>query len=213
MLTPNNYQNTYYLMRHGQSVANRRGIIASQVENAVNNYGLTSEGCKQVGQSALRTPLGHNTIIVSSDFRRARESAIIMAKTLSVERAIQFDERLRERDFGDFELSNDENYEAIWQADLQPSQSAPHSSQLVSKLSSVESVQSVAQRTQALLNDLEAQHQGQNLLLVSHGDVLQILLAVQSGLDAHQHRSLQALANADIRCCPASVRTPKTDAA
>lgn len=36
--------NRYHLLRHGESIANRRGLIASRPENALESYGLTPRG-------------------------------------------------------------------------------------------------------------------------------------------------------------------------
>ena len=58
-------------MRHGESLANRRGIIVSKPENALNDFGLTPRGAEQVMQAALNTRLDRNTHEVSSDLKRA----------------------------------------------------------------------------------------------------------------------------------------------
>jgi broad specificity phosphatase PhoE len=51
----------------------------------------------------------------------------------------------------------------------------------------------------SLLMDLESEASGENFLLVPHGDVLQILLAVCAGRPASQHRSITHLETAEIR--------------
>ena len=66
--------NRFFLMRHGESVANKRGIITSNEDNALNNFGLTNRGAEQVMNAALNTRLDQETIIVSSDYLRARET-------------------------------------------------------------------------------------------------------------------------------------------
>ena len=42
--------NTYALLRHGQSVANKQGIIVSTAANGVGGYGLTDLGETQAQQ-------------------------------------------------------------------------------------------------------------------------------------------------------------------
>ena len=56
-------------MRHGQSTANKQGLIVSAPDNALNDYGLTLNGANQVLEAALNTRLNTNTIIVSSDYK------------------------------------------------------------------------------------------------------------------------------------------------
>ena len=54
----------------------------------------------------------------------------------------------------------------------------------------VERPQEVAQRGLMVLKRLEQQYQGEVILLVSHGDMLQILNTSIAGISPHKHRSL-----------------------
>lgn len=182
--------NRYYLMRHGESLANRRGLIVSHPDNALNNYGLTPRGAEQVMNASLKTRLGSDTIIVSSDFLRAKETAEIVASVLSCSNPPQYDERLRERNFGNWELTEHINYEMVWQDDVN------HPSKTNNK---VESVGDVLKRSLSVLKSLDQRYQGQRILLVGHGDVLQILLAHYHNINPRFHRSLSSIANADLR--------------
>ena len=51
-----------------------------------------------------------------------------------------------------------------------------------------ESAEDVALRLNRLFQRLEGQHQGRDILLVSHGDTLSILWASMTGLPLQQHR-------------------------
>jgi probable phosphoglycerate mutase len=182
--------NCYYLMRHGESLANQNGLIVSQAENALNDYGLTENGAAQVMKAALNTRLNRSTILVSSDFRRASETAQIMHSVIDCEHPIQHSELLRERGFGRWELSDHKNYEAVWQQDL-ISPDTP--------VNNVETVNQTLLRSLDLIDQLERQYTNKSILLVGHGDVLQILLAHQHHINPRFHRSLNSIANADIR--------------
>jgi broad specificity phosphatase PhoE len=57
----------------------------------------------------------------------------------------------------------------------------------------------VLDRVTALVADLERRHAGRDILLVSHGDTLQILEAGFLRLDPSRHRRLSPLATAEIR--------------
>jgi broad specificity phosphatase PhoE len=66
-------------MRHGQSKANLKEIIISHPENGLlEKYGLTELGRQQARQSAASSPLTKDTLILSSDFSRARQTAEIV---------------------------------------------------------------------------------------------------------------------------------------
>jgi len=186
----NETNNRYFLMRHGESLANRRGLIVSKSENALDHYGLTTKGAQQVLQAAVNTRLSRNTIIVTSDYKRAYETAEIMHSVIDCEYELRIESRLRERDFGKWELQSHDNYQSIWQHDLVKPEKP---------WMGVESVDDTLARIQSVITDLEKEHGSKTILLVGHGDLLQILLAHQNGVNPRFHRSLQSLNNADIR--------------
>jgi len=182
--------NRYYLMRHGESVANKEGLIVSASKNALSNYGLTTKGADQVLNAALNTRLGKKIIIVSSDYKRAVETANIMHGVLGVSQTVTLEPLLRERNFGDWELTEHENYEKVWQQDLtNPKQS----------VNNVETVEQTLNRGLKVIANLEASYENKKILLVGHGDVLQIMFAYHHNINPRFHRSLSSIANADIR--------------
>ena len=184
-------QNRYFAMRHGHSLANLRGIIVSHPENGRGGYGLSDLGRRQVADSlAAGHSLDAKTLIVSSDFERALETARIAHRRLACENPIVIDERLRERDFGELELTSDRGYASVWQEDLENPDS---------NLRGVESASQVMRRVTSLVADYESSHRGATLLLVSHGDALQLLQTAFRKQDASRHRLLEHLETAEIR--------------
>lgn len=188
-LKSGNLNNKFLLMRHGLSLANQRGLIVSHPENAKSQYGLTSVGIDQVKQAVVASDLNSETIIVSSDYARARETADLARHLLNVPE-LQIDKRLRERYFGDWELQDHSAYRKVWESDLL----SPHE-----QSNNVETVSSVLNRVLSCIIDLDALHESRYILLVGHGDVLQIALAHFTGIKTHYHRSLDSLENAEIR--------------
>ena len=63
----------------------------------------------------------------------------------------------------------------------------------------VEPVAAVLDPATGFIADLERQHSGRDILLVSHGDTLQILQAGFLRIDPSRHRSLPHLATAEFR--------------
>jgi probable phosphoglycerate mutase len=187
---PNKPNNRYYLMRHGESLANQRGIIVSHPENALHHYGLTTLGAEQVTKRAVTTRLDHNTIIISSDYARARETAEIMGDVLDCVTKVELEPLLRERDFGEFELQDQQHYLTVWNNDLQHPETSYRG---------VETVGMVISRVIKLRATLEHRFSGRKILLVGHGDVLQIALAQCHAINPRFHRSLAHMSNADIR--------------
>ena len=184
-------QNRYFAMRHGHSLANLRGIIVSHPENGRGAYGLSELGRRQVTDSlAADHPLDTKTLIVSSDFERALETARIAHERLACKTPLIVDERLRERNFGELELTSDQAYASVWQQDAEDADSTWRG---------VESANQVMRRVTSLVADYESSHRGATLLLVSHGDALQLLQTAFRKQDASRHRTLEHLETAEIR--------------
>lgn len=183
--------NYYLAIRHGQSAANIEGKIVSHPENGLNGYGLSDAGKSQVSAAVKSNErLNNNVLIVSSDFKRARETAEIIHNLINCNIPVEFDQRLRERNFGELELSADSNYESVWRADQIDADN---------KLRTVESPNQVMARVSDLISEYEDKLTGQTLLLVSHGDALQILQTAFLKQDASTHRLQQHLNTAEIR--------------
>ena len=153
----------YFIMRHGQSLANVSGLIVSHPENGLISYGLSDKGRQQVSDGIQASGLNADIHLLSSDFKRARETAEIVHQTLLCDHEIVFDERLRERHFGDFELKVDTHYPEIWAMDKRHQGHNEHN---------VETVRSVVQRAMAVVNDFEKHFDNETCLLIAHGDIL-----------------------------------------
>jgi glucosyl-3-phosphoglycerate phosphatase len=182
--------NRFSVMRHAQSKANTAGIIVSRIENdRQGDYGLTEHGRRQALAAAQGCGLPGDTLICSSGFARARQTAQIMRAYLGAPEVV-IAEALRERSFGHWEGSATVNYERVWAADETDPGHAD---------GDVEPAAAVLDRATAFIAQLERRHRERDILLVSHGDPLQILQAGLSGVDPSRHRSLPHLATAEIR--------------
>ncbi|KAL7531747.1 hypothetical protein ACHAXR_009831 [Thalassiosira sp. AJA248-18] len=214
---------SYYALRHGQSLANVAKIISSDPKISTVQHGLSDVGKDQAraaGESFAAdysaTASNNNNYrgvaIFSSDFTRARETASIFAEELSRSQIplytgeIILERRLRERYFGELNGGPDTRYQEVWDVDVND---ANHNEL------GVESANSVLERTTKLITDLDEQllqsssggdeEDGScwKCILVAHGDVLQIM---QTGFlrhdDASRHRSLQHLETATLRELP-----------
>lgn len=186
--------NTYLCMRHAQSTANEMHIIVSDPETGTTTYGLTRKGEQQVLEAIVTNKeiLSVN-YIYTSDFLRAYQTAMIISQQLN-NITVKTDARLRERYFGQFEGTNSENYNKVWDMDCKL--------EFDVACYDVEPIHAVARRMLSFLLDCEKSHNNQNILIVSHGDPLQILYTLASGLAAHQFKSLPHFANADVRLLP-----------
>ena len=191
--------NRYYAFRHGESAANVAQIIISDPTVGTMDYGLSEKGKSQAERVAdFAGELGFEVKIYSSDFLRARETATIAHRLLATQSPVQFTPLLRERYFGELNGCTDANYQKVWALDVV---NPDH------KQYGVESANEVVARGETLIDAIEAEHSGKTILLVAHGDVLQIMQTWFEGVSAARHRQLAHLNTAEVRCftaCSAS---------
>lgn len=207
-------QNNYFALRHGQSEANVAKIIASGPQIACHQYGLSSNGreqAQQAGEAVVKFYLEqhnngkafHGLCLLSSDLLRAKETAEIVAiavqnhnqnnPTIRIplwNNQVITETRLRERWFGEWDLSSDENYEKVWKDDaVDPSH----------RTLGVESVNSVMDRVTECILEWDLRMENHMIVCVAHGDVLQILQTSFCKLDGSKHRTLDHLETATLR--------------
>lgn len=181
------WRNRYLLMRHGHSEANRQGLIVSSPEMGVSAYGLSAQGERQLAECVAQWRWPQPTRVVHSDFLRTTQTAQRVADAFGLERTA--DVRLRERHFGELDGEADRYYPDVW---AQDALSGEH------RYRQVEALSSVAARLEAVIAEWEAAVANETLLIVSHGDPLQILLTALSGRPLTEHREQPALAPASI---------------
>ncbi|MDN5899015.1 MAG: phosphoglycerate mutase family protein [Brachybacterium sp.] len=184
--------NRLWVLRHGESTANVQGLIVSVPgPRALTEVGLTARGrgqARAAGREGLAQGLGPRTVVVSSDFARALETAEQFAAELGAAPP-RADRRLRERSFGWHDEGPASAYAQIWQVDRER---GTHDG-------GVEQVAAVATRVTAALQEADTLAREAPVVLVAHGDVLQIALAVGAGRDPHDHREVPHLGNAELR--------------
>lgn len=199
--------NSFSVMRHGQSKANARGVIVSCIDNdRRGDYGLTELGRQQVLAAVRGCGLPAETVICSSDFSRARQTAEVVRAHLGAAE-VGIAEALRERCFGDWEGTPAVNYARVWTADAVADATGGAGAGRAGAGEAgagrvggnVEPAAAVLDRVTALIVELERRYSGRDILLVSHGDTLQILQAGFLRMDPSGHRSLPQLGTAEIR--------------
>lgn len=187
-------RNTYFGLRHATSRANERGLIVAQPRHAIPDWGLSPAGVEECRRrfapGALDLPDAPSRIrVVSSDFRRAAETAAMLCELRALP-PYALDPGLRERDFGALELEPATRYAEVWARD---SSNPDHG------IAGVESTAAVAARMLGVIERLEAAWAGESVILVSHGDPLQILACVLDGQPSHHHRERPHWGNAELR--------------
>ncbi|MEK7653471.1 MAG: class I tRNA ligase family protein [Patescibacteria group bacterium] len=163
-------KNNFFLIRHAESEKNILGIFDGKKDSA---YSLTEKGRKQAEEAAKKLKKLKIDLIISSELRRAKETAEIIAGELGLE--AQFDPRLNEVYLGKREgkpyLDEDgKSFTQKWKMEYDK------------RLEEGESVKDVEERMLSAWQELDEKYAGKNILLVSHGDTLRALKGVLLGL-------------------------------
>ncbi|MGE5541298.1 MAG: class I tRNA ligase family protein [Bacillota bacterium] len=162
--------NRYFLMRHGEAENNTRDTLDASNSK---KWPLTATGRAQVEKGAAQLKDTDITAIYASPFERTKETAEIVADTLGIDRSrIIFDDQLRELDFGDLDGSSRDEF--IKRRDAMAYDD---------KIPGGESYQDAKTRFGSFLYRLEREHANENILVVSHGIMLETLPAVAVGAD------------------------------
>ena len=176
---------TIFLIRHGETVDNALQIMQGQTQGKLNEQGR--EQARQVAQRLAAEPVD---VFVSSDLRRAIQTAEIIAAPHGL--PVTTTQLLRERDWGSFtgryipELKGE-----VWPDDI-------------------ESEPALLQRAADFLQYITATYPGKRVVAVGHGIVNKAILAVYAGCTM---REVQRMMNAEVRLLTVSAERAAASAA
>lgn len=155
-----------YLVRHGESDANRLGYVGGSTDDA-----LTEKGHVQAGKVAahLNELVGEIDALYCSPLKRAHQTAEYVGKAFGTTPTLIAD--LQEWHAGDWEtleysaipMQPEFTPEALMDPDFAP----PNG----------ESLSSVQARVVAALRELHDRHRGERIVVVSHGSALALALS------------------------------------
>ena len=151
------------LVRHGETDSNVQEIVQGQLPVPLNSRGF--EQAKKVG---LRLKTEKIDVIYSSDLKRAKQTAAEIARFHKI--PLIYSVLLRERKFGRLEGMPSEEYKK-----LRASSGIPRH---LYRPPGGESYSDVSKRVRGFLSMIKKRHENENVLLVSHGGVLRIFVAL-----------------------------------
>jgi broad specificity phosphatase PhoE len=176
---------TLLLVRHGETDWNRDGRWQGHSDTHLNEVGREQA-------ARLADELGRIDVVYSSDLARARETAEIVAERLGLE--VEVDARLRERSFGAWEGKTRTEIEAEF--------GEAHTRWLAGEGPGADDAEPFADfgaRVQSFLEDVQARHPDETVLVVAHGGSIRVIHALASGLDyVRDHRSIPGVANCAV---------------
>ncbi len=176
--------NNYWLMRHGEAENNVKKILASGEEN----YPLTDKGREQVIEKAKQlNKTSKIDVILSSNTRRARETAETVGRILKIEP--QFFPELSERNFGVADDQPEENYRQVFNS---PDEYLTHSPE------GGETGLELRQRIYRFVKEKDKCYQGKNILIISHRGPLRSLQSACLGLTKEEHTAQRSDLGLDL---------------
>ncbi len=186
-------RNRYFVMRHGESEANVLGVAVGDPQRGVAGFGLTDLGRRQVAEAVRAFRETYSFVldemeIVSSDFRRTRETAELFAKGLGNSVRVRLAEGLRERYFGKLEGKDYRSMGALMEREGIEA--------LISRYG-CEPAESVRYRVTGVISELEDANQHKTVILVSHADPIQVLMGAFASLESSEYERVQPLGYAE----------------
>lgn len=163
---------TFYIVRHGQSQANAKGIL----QGAKINTPLTQKGQQQ----ALQTKAKLNSIkfdkIYASPLLRAGQTATLLAPTCP----ITFDVRLKEYDYGQLDGRLESE---VWQELPQYFDTQHNLLPSFQNFPSAQKFADVQNKLQTFFAEVTAKYPQAKILVVSHGFTIKLMLDWLLGIE------------------------------
>jgi probable phosphoglycerate mutase len=176
----NNYCQIY-LVRHGETDWNVKGLLQGQ-----SDIPLNKEGEKQAIEAAKKHFKKIKfAAIFSSDLVRSKRTAEIIA--LEKKMAVETSVLLRERDFGPFEGKHWQEVEKELRMSIKEFRML---SDEVAKKLGIESDEKMMERFLRFLREVAVAYRGKNVLIVTHGSVMRVFLTKLGYLSKEESRQV-----------------------
>lgn len=164
-------QTIIYLVRHGESVSNKQGIISGH-----SDYELTEQGEEQVRQTRLALKNVHFDEAYSSDLKRAvRTAEILYGKPVEETNKIH---TLRERDFGSMDGKPQHIYEAYSE---KKKKMVGEESWLFKHVPDMENDHELSMRFLPALEKIARSNAGKTILIAAHGSAIRTTIMKLTG--------------------------------
>ena len=158
-------KNTFYLVRHGQTVWNTLGQTQGHGNSPLTDLGR--EQAKDLAHALTNYPIDY---IYCSDLGRAVETAEIIGNILDV--SISKTDAIREMGFGLWEGMKIEDIQEKYPKEYDTWRNRPEET----IIQGGESLKIVKDRSSKFIDELNKKHSGKHILLISHAIVVKVML-------------------------------------
>lgn len=173
------FNKNLFLVRHGEVDYNRQKIIVGNTDQPLNNIGRQqAEGtAEKVGGLGI-------DILVSSDLKRAKETAEIISKKIGI--SLITDSVFRERNYGSIEGKKKEGLKEIYPQYINKSGKLI----LENEFPGAESVDDFYNRVIEGIDNLLKRYPDKNILLVTHAGIFRVLYAYKHNVPYNKTREV-----------------------
>lgn len=181
-------RNNFFVVRHGEAENNVLGIISSDPKRP---HHLTELGKKQVTETAEKLKSKKIDLVYVSPFVRTQETAKIIADILKIDSSkVITDDRIHEVYGGELDGKSDAEYQRLFESAIEKFDKAPVGG---------ENYTQIKNRMTEFVYDINAKHEGQNILIVTHNTPACLMFAGVAGLDREQTIALRQKAHDFIK--------------
>ena len=180
--------NRFYILRHGEAEHNVKSLIAAGTETNSHVSNMTERGIEQVRAVAKELKKKRISLIFASPYLRARATAKIVAKATGAK--VTEDKRLQEINCGIFNWKTVREHRNFFDSPIEAFTKAP---------SGGETLNEVKRRMFSFIRDINSKYQGENILIVSHGDPLWMLETFAGGVSDESALKMEYLKTGQFR--------------
>jgi len=172
--------NTYVVMRHGESTSNVAGVISSNIDN---DDPITENGKRQALATAEKLRDEQIDLIIVSPFMRTRQTAELVRDQLGLApEAVIVDDRIREFDLAD-------TFEGKRWHDDYAANFATWEERFIKDLPDSENRRDVTKRMGEFLYDIEQKYTNKKIVIISHGGCIATLRCAAAGMNIEQAKA------------------------
>jgi len=175
-------QNRYFILRHGESLKNKKHINSCWPE--LMSYPLTKLGEEQIKKAAKKIKNQKIDLIFSSDLLRTKQSAEIVGSGLSLK--VKFDKRLREIDIGILNGKPFEETHKFYDKEKKLSKIEYTLKRFQVSAPGGENYFDAEKRLHSFMKEMEKKYQGKTILIVSHQRPITLIEKMMQGYDASE---------------------------
>jgi isoleucyl-tRNA synthetase len=175
-------KNSYFVLRHGESLRNQKDISACWPEKK--RFPLTKKGEQEVRIVAEKLKDKKIDFIFSSDLLRTKQTAEIVGKKLGLK--IKFEKRLREVNVGILNGKPIKETGKFWGKERKLSPLEYYKKRFQIAPPKGENYTDIEKRLSNFIKEMEKKYQGKNILIVSHQRPITLLEKIIYGYNFNE---------------------------